>query len=85
MKPLHSAPLTKEDTHIWLRINLPLRKPAPRPLLMVAYLEADRRAAALMLGWRRFRHLTREPMHAPNVWWLRDESEPRYQPVGGQL
>ncbi len=44
------ALLSREDTRIWLRINLPLGKPAPRPSPIVAYLESDRRDAELMLG-----------------------------------
>lgn len=39
---------TKEDLSIWLRFNLPLRRPTPRLMVSAAYHEADRRDAALM-------------------------------------
>lgn len=52
MKPRRraSALLTREDARIWLRINLPLRKRAPRPLVIVAYQESERRDANLMFA-----------------------------------
>lgn len=46
---LESAVLTREDTKIWLNINLPMRRKAPNPLPSIAYFEADRRDAELML------------------------------------
>jgi hypothetical protein len=42
--------LTKEDRLIWLRLNLPLRRPTPRMMVSAAYQDADRRDATLMLG-----------------------------------
>lgn len=49
MSPRPSAPLTREDRLIWLRINLPLGKPAPKYMMIDLYCPADRCDAALML------------------------------------
>lgn len=43
-----SAVLTRDDTKIWLNINLPMRRKAPHPLPSRAYFESDRRDASLM-------------------------------------
>jgi hypothetical protein len=50
-----SAVLTRDDTKIWLNINLPMRRKAPHPLPSRAYFESDRRDAELMLDRERFR------------------------------
>lgn len=58
MKPrLDSAVLTREDTKIWLNINLPLKRQAPNPFPSIAAFEADRRDAGLMLQIAMNRHL----------------------------
>jgi hypothetical protein len=49
LKSLPSAPTTREDRAIWLRFNLPLKKPRPKLAVSPAYHEADRRDAELML------------------------------------
>lgn len=85
MKPLLPAPLTLEDFAIWLRVS---KAPDMQLYLRHAWTRArdtDRRDAELMLAWRHTRLLSSETMEMPNIWWLRDESEPRWQPVGGQL
>ncbi len=80
MKPLPVAPMTSEDFSAWL---------AGRPdwwvILFMSSIASDRRDAELMLAWRRMRVIARQQMWVPNVGWLSDESEPRWQPVGGQL
>jgi hypothetical protein len=48
VKLLESAVLTRDDTKIWLNINLPMRCKAPNPLPSIAYFTADRRDAELM-------------------------------------
>lgn len=54
MKPrLDSAVLTREDTKIWLNINLPLKRQAPNPFPSIAAFKADRRDADLMLDLSR--------------------------------
>lgn len=85
MKRLIPSLPTREDRLIWMRLNLPLGKPVSRVMVSAGYHESDRTDAELMLAWRRVRIFSRKQMHRPNVWWLRDESEPRWQPIGGQL
>lgn len=84
---LESAVLTREDTKIWLNINLPLKRTAPNPFPSIAYFTADGRDAGLMLGWQRIRIVSEgRPLSFPNVFWLcGDEWELAWQPAGGQL
>lgn len=48
MKPLPSAPLTREDKLIWLGINVPLNKKHFGYHYSKAYFASDRRDAELM-------------------------------------
>ena len=57
MKPrLPPPPPTKEDRLIWLRLNLPLKKPTPKFMLLDLYRPSDRRDADNMLNWMAWRH-----------------------------
>jgi hypothetical protein len=87
MKPLPVVSYTEEDWQIMCAATRRwwLRHRSSFPLGSL-YVTTDRRDAERMLGWRRFRLIEwRTPLHEPNVWWLRDDSEPRWQPIGGQL
>lgn len=54
--------------------------------LFALSLMQDSRDARLMFDWQRFRLLgLRAPMSVPNVGWLAVDSEPRWNPVGGDL
>lgn len=86
MKALTAAPLTDEDWAILVDHHGDALHAYLLGWRLKISRESDRRDADLMLAWRRFRLLFRcEAMDAPNIWWIRDESEPRWQPVGGQL
>lgn len=85
MKALPAAPLTDEDWAILVNHHGNALQAYPLGLRLEISRESDRRDADLMLAWRRFRLLfRREAMDAPNISWIHDESEPRWQPVGGQ-
>jgi len=68
---------TKEDRLIWLRLNLPLRRPTPKKMVSAAYREADRRDAALMFNAMRTGFLEvwfdddNEVMSDFTVWFFR--------------
>lgn len=55
MKPLPSAPLTREDKLIWLGINVPLNKKHFGYHYSKAYFASDRRDAELMHSIQRCR------------------------------
>lgn len=85
MKTIPAARHTREDSAIF-KARLRAGQWPFCAYLEFSAREADRRDAALLLAWRRFRRTgVRKSMETSNLWWLRDASEPRWQPVGGQL
>jgi hypothetical protein len=87
MKPLPVASYTEEDWNLMREatVRWMVRHHGPFPLASI-YVHADRSDAERMLAWQRFRILSwNSALHEPSLLWLRDPSEPRWQPVGGQL
>lgn len=78
------AHLTEWDAYIWGRLEVK-NKNSPN-ILAAVYQLSDRRDTEMMLTLQRFRSMGFVwSLDLPNLWSLRDTSEPLWTPVGGDL